>query len=259
MKIKKRFKVNNVHQFMKKHKFGYTKIKKRGVKDNRDYKKLKYFNFEKKIIKLIDKNQLSLIVKSRQMHFSTLMAAYTFWGLAKRKDVYYISNSRHLNELFVEKVRDMINKNKNSSLTINNKRNLSLNNGGSLMTYSFNPEMFYSRDIKNSIIIIDEAAFIDGLDVILDTIFGRYCPKTTQVIIGSTPNGYEYFYELYKDSFNSSSQLKSPKFKSIKVNFQDNPLQDEEFINHIYKSMNKSWMSFRQEILGDFFNYRECE
>lgn len=237
---------------MKKHKFGNVRIKKDGI-TNVVYKKLKYFNFEKKIIKLIDKNPLSLIVKSRQMHFSTLMAAYTFWSLAKGKDVYYISNSGFLNGFFVEKVRDMINKNKNSSLTIDNKRNLSLNNGGSLVTYSFRPDMFHSRDIDNSVIIIDEAAFIEDLEVILSTIFGRHPTKTTQIIVGSTPNGYETFYELYKDSFKLLSDKKSIQFKSIKVNFQDNPLQDEEFINHIYKSMNQNWGMFRQEILGDFF------
>ena len=124
------------------------------------------FPFQNKIIKLFQENPYSIILKSRQIGMSTLSAGYALWMMLfyKDKNILCIATKQETAKNMVTKVKFMF-ENLPSWLKMdadeNNKLTLRLSNGSQIKATSAASDAGRSESV--SLLIIDEAAFIDNI------------------------------------------------------------------------------------------------
>ena len=124
------------------------------------------YPFQEKVLKLYQDNPYTLILKSRQLGMSTLCAGYALWLMLFQKDrnILCIATKQETAKNMVTKVKFMFD-NLPSWLKIdadeNNKLTLRLTNGSQIKATSAASDAGRSESV--SLLIIDEAAFIDNI------------------------------------------------------------------------------------------------
>ena len=127
------------------------------------------YPFQAKVLSLWKENPYSLILKSRQLGISTLAAGYSLWLMLfhKDKNILCIATKQETAKNMVTKTKFMFD-NLPSWLKIpaeeNNKLALKLNNGSQIKATSAASDAGRSEAV--SLLIIDEAAFIEGIEPI---------------------------------------------------------------------------------------------
>jgi hypothetical protein len=239
-----------LNEFIEKHRYGIDPT------STANYKVLfEYLPFEKKYFKHIQDNRLSIIKKSRQMHVTTMMAAYIAWHLlfneeAKHQIIYYVSNNASQNRHFVSLVRGLL---VTYGVTmdaqpINNKNEMLLDTGNCLKALCASPESFCSLSFKRAhMIVFDEAAFIHQFDEAYTAMFGNY--DHTKIVLQSTPNGTEAFHRLYMNAKKGQNS-----YNTLDILWNENPRYDDEWLE-AQKNMLNNDRRFRQEILAEFLTY----
>jgi len=188
------------------------------------------YPFQKSVLKLFQKYDYSIVNKSRQLGISTLIAAYALWLMMFNKDktILCIATKQITAQNMVEKVKfmydslpqwfkikDPLNK---SALT------LKLYNGSQIIASSASPDA--GRSYAVSLLIIDEAAFIDNAE----TIYTAIKPTITtggKCIIASTPNGMgNFFHTTWKFAETGEND-----FIPIKLDWSVHPERNKEWFN----------------------------
>ena len=124
------------------------------------------YPFQEKVLHLWRDNPYDIILKSRQLGISTLVAGYSLWLMLfhKDKNVLCIATKQETAKNMVTKVKFMF-ENLPSWLKIpaeeNNKLTLRLSNGSQVKAVSAAGDAGRSEAV--SLLIIDEAAFIEGI------------------------------------------------------------------------------------------------
>ena len=124
------------------------------------------YTFQEKVLTLFQQNDYSAILKSRQLGISTLAAGYSLWLMTFHKDrnVLALATTQATARNLVTKVQFMW-ENLPSWLKVesaeNNKLSLRLVNGSKIQAKSSNADAARSEAV--SLLIIDEAAFIDNI------------------------------------------------------------------------------------------------
>ena len=124
------------------------------------------YPFQEKVLTLFQENDYSAILKSRQLGISTLAAGYSLWLMTFHKDrnVLALATTQATARNLVTKVQFMW-ENLPSWLKVdsaeNNKLSLRLVNGSKIQAKSSNADAARSEAV--SLLIIDEAAFIDNI------------------------------------------------------------------------------------------------
>ena len=124
------------------------------------------YPFQEKVLTLFQKNDYTAILKSRQLGISTLAAGYSLWLMTFHKDrnVLALATTQATARNLVTKVQFMW-ENLPSWLKVdsaeNNKLSLRLVNGSKIQAKSSNADAARSEAV--SLLIIDEAAFIDNI------------------------------------------------------------------------------------------------
>jgi len=124
------------------------------------------YPFQEKVLTLFQQNDYSAILKSRQLGISTLAAGYSLWLMTFHKDrnVLALATTQATARNLVTKVQFMW-ENLPSWLKVdsaeNNKLSLRLINGSKIQAKSSNADAARSEAV--SLLIIDEAAFIDNI------------------------------------------------------------------------------------------------
>ncbi len=127
------------------------------------------YPFQEKVLRLWRDHPYDIVLKSRQLGISTLVAGYSLWLMIFQKDknVLCIATKQDTAKNMVTKVKFMF-ENLPSWLKIpaeeNNKLTLRLNNGSQVKAVSAAGDAGRSEAV--SLLIIDEAAFIDGVEEI---------------------------------------------------------------------------------------------
>ena len=127
------------------------------------------YPFQAKVLSLWKDNPYSLILKSRQLGISTLAAGYSLWLMIfhKDKNILCIATKQETAKNMVTKTKFMYD-NLPSWLKIgaeeNNKLTLRLSNGSQIKATSAASDAGRSEAV--SLLIIDEAAFIEGIEPI---------------------------------------------------------------------------------------------
>jgi len=127
------------------------------------------YPFQGKVLSLWKENPYSMVLKSRQLGISTLAAGYALWLMIfhKDKNILCIATKQETAKNMVTKTKFMYD-NLPSWLKVsseeNNKLTLRLTNGSQIKATSAASDAGRSEAV--SLLIIDEAAFIEGIEPI---------------------------------------------------------------------------------------------
>ena len=199
-----------------------------------------YFNlypFQEKALHLWRDNPYSVVLKSRQLGISTLAAGYSLWLMLfhKDKNVLCIATKQETAKNMVTKVKFMFD-NLPSWLKIpadeHNKLTLRLNNGSQIKATSASSDAGRSEAV--SLLLIDEAAFIEGIGEIWASAQQTLATGGGAIVL-STPYGTgNWFHQTWV-----RAEAQENDFLPIKLPWYVHPERDE------------AWRKRQDELLGD--------
>jgi len=204
---------------------------------NRGRMNFNLFIFQEKILKIWVENPNSVVLKSRQLGVSTLVAGYSLWLMLfnKDKNVLCIATKTDTAKNMVTKVKFMYN-NLPSWLRTeaeeDNKLSLRLKNGSQIKAVSAASDSGRSEAV--SLLIIDEAAFIEGIEELWASAQQTLGTGGSAIII-STPNGTgNWFHKMWV-----KAEEKENNFIPIKLPW------------FVHPERNEAWRKKQDEDLGD--------
>lgn len=200
------------------------------------------YPFQEKVIKLWDKHDYTIINKSRQLGISTLTAGYALWLMLFHEDktVLCIATKQETAKNLVNKVKFMYD-NLPSWLAVkaaeNNRLSLRLTNGSSIKATTAATDSARSEAV--SLLIIDEAAFIDGIEEVWASAQQTLATGGKSIVI-STPYGTgNWFHRMYTQAEEGIHEKDLPSFLPIKLPWYVHPERDEQ------------WRKNQDTLLGD--------
>ena len=203
------------------------------------------YNFQEKVVGEFSKERFNIILKARQLGISTLTAGYSLWMMTFQQDknILVIATKQEVAKNLVTKVRVM-HANLPSWLkqrcVEDNKLNLRYRNGSQIKAVSSGPEAARSEAL--SLLILDEAAFIDKID---DIWTAAQSTLTTggQCIALSTPNGVgNWFHKNWVEAEEGRGM-----FNPIKLHWTVHPDREQE------------WRDEQNVLLGPGSAAQECD
>jgi uncharacterized protein (DUF2237 family) len=208
------------------------------------------YSFQEETLSKFHTNRFSIINKSRQLGISTLVAAYSLWLMLFNKDktVLCIATKQETAKGMVEKVQFMYNNlptwmRGNQKPISDNKLSLKLANNSQIIATSAASDA--GRSYAVSLLIIDEAAFIEGIDKIYTSIKPTIATGGG-IIALSSPNGIgNWFHKMYKEA-----QINKNDFCPIELKWDLHPDRDKAWEER--ERNNMSPREFAQEYDCDF-------
>jgi hypothetical protein len=207
------------------------------------------YPFQEKVLKEFKNNNYTIINKSRQLGISTLVAGYSLWMMLfnKNKTILCIATKQVTAANMVEKVQFMY-QNLPSWLRgtkpeSNNKLSLKLPNGSQIVATSASSDA--GRSYAVSLLLIDEGAFIEGIDKIYTSIIPTLATGGGCIAL-SSPNGIgNWFHKTWEDAL-----IKKNSFYPIELKWNLHPERDEKW--EMQERANMSAREFAQEYDCDF-------
>jgi hypothetical protein len=194
-------------------------------------------------------NRFNIILKSRQLGLSTLVASYALWMaiFQRDKNILIIATKLAIAQNFIKKVKVMLRSLPKwlvlPEVTSDNKQTIEFSHGSVVKAVPTSDDAGRSEAL--SLLIIDEAAFVKNFDTLW---MGLYPTLSTggDAIILSTPNGVGgQYHKIYTDAVQGEN-----KFNSINLPWHVHPERDEEWFEIETKNMSKRQIA--QELLCDF-------
>ena len=211
------------------------------------------FEFQEQMIRDFHDHDRIVILKSRQMGISTLIAAYVLWVMVfhEGKNTLIVSIKETTAMEIISKIKTAHDKlppwikNFTGGVVEENKHALKFKNLSMVLATSSASDS--TRSFSASFVIFDEAAFIDDIDALwtsaqptLSTV------KNGKAIILSTPNGMGgFFHKTWIDAENKVSS-----FHPIKLPWNLRPDRDQAWYEKQMKDMGAK--TFGQEYDCDF-------
>lgn len=203
------------------------------------------YDFQEKSVREFKDHRFNIILKSRQLGISTLSAGYSLWMMTfhQDKNILVIATKQEVAKNLVTKVRVM-HANLPSWLkqrcVEDNKLNLRYMNGSQIKAVSSGPEAARSEAL--SLLILDEAAFIDKIDEIW-TASQQTLTTGGSCIALSTPNGVgNWFHKTWIEAEEARGM-----FNPIKLHWSVHP------------DRNQSWRDEQDSLLGPSSAAQECD
>jgi hypothetical protein len=182
--------------------------------------------------------RFTVILKARQLGISTISAAYCVWFMLfhKEKNILVIATKFSTAGNLVKKVKSIM---RNlppwmqvAKVSVDNRTSFELTNGSTIKAASTSGDAGRSEAL--SLLVIDEAAHIDGLN---DLWTGLYPTLSTggRCIALSTPNGVgNWFHKTYADS-----ELGDNDFHPVILPWQVHPERDQAWFEKETKNMSR--------------------
>ena len=194
-------------------------------------------------------HRFNIILKARQLGMSTTTAAYISWLILfhRNKNVVVMATKLATASNLVKKVKLAMKSLPEwmiiSKITIDNRNSFELDNGSQVKSISTSGDAGRSEAL--SLLVIDEAAIIEGLDHLWA---GLYPTLSTggDCIILSTPKGVgNMFHKLY-----SEAEQELNDFNPIKLPWDVHPERDQAWFEKETRNMKKTEIA--QELLCNF-------
>ena len=203
------------------------------------------YDFQEKSVREFKDNRFNIILKARQLGISTLTAGYALWMMTfhQDKNVLVIATKQEVAKNLVTKVRVM-HANLPSWLkqkcVEDNKLNLRYMNGSQIKAVSSGPEAARSEAL--SLLILDEAAFIDKIDDIWTAAQSTLTTGGSCIAL-STPNGVgNWFHKTWIEAEEARGM-----FNPIKLHWTTHPDRGQE------------WRDEQDNLLGPSSAAQECD
>jgi hypothetical protein len=203
------------------------------------------YPFQEKVLIQLQKNEYTIINKSRQLGISTLASAYSLWLMLFQKDknILCIATKQETAKNMVTKVRfayDSLPKWMQIKTSEHNKLSLRLANGSQIKAVGATADAGRSEAV--SFLIIDEAAFIEGIDEIFASA-QQTLATGGQCLALSTPYGTgNWFHKSF-----TKAQNRENKFVPLSLPWTVHP------------ERNQAWRDAQDEILGIRHAAQECD
>jgi hypothetical protein len=191
------------------------------------------YPFQAKVLGLWKNHPFDLILKSRQLGISTLVAGYSLWIMLfhKDKNILCIATKEKTAKNMVTKVHFMYNNlpswlketdksGKYKKPLEESKLTLKLNNGSQIQAVSAAGDS--GRSEACSLLIIDEAAFIDDIETIWASAQQTLATGGGAIVL-STPNGTgNWFHKMWE-----RAESRENSFLPIKLPWHVHPERDQ--------------------------------
>ena len=208
------------------------------------------YPFQEEVLNDFRNNRFCIINKSRQLGISTLVAGFSLWTMLFNKDktVLCIATKQETAKGMVDKVQFMYNNlpnwlKGNQKPISDNKLSLKLANNSQIIATSAASDA--GRSYAVSLLLVDEAAFIEGIDRIYTSIKPTIATGGG-IIALSSPNGVgNWFHKMYTEA-----EIGKNDFKAIKLPWNLHPDRDEKWEST--ERTNMSIREFAQEYDCDF-------
>lgn len=205
------------------------------------------YPFQEDCFKKFHDHGRCVVLKSRQMGISTLVSAYALWELLfhEGKNILVISTKETAAKEIIAKIK-LANDNLPPWLKIpeleSNKLSLKLNNQSRVLATSSASDS--ARGFAASLLIIDEAAFIEGIEEIWTSAQQTLATVAAgKAIILSTPNGMgNFFHRVWSDA-----ETQKNNFKTVKIHWSLHPERDQ------------TWRDAQTKELGARMAGQECD
>ena len=203
------------------------------------------YDFQEKSLKSFMKHDYNIVLKARQLGLSTLTAGYALWMMTFQpdKNILVIATKQETAKNLVTKVRVM-----HANLpgwlkqpcVEDNKLSLRYKNGSQIKAVASSEESGRSEAL--SLLIIDEAAFIDKIDTIWGAAQQTLATGGRALVI-STPNGVgNFFHKTWVGAENGTND-----FNFIKLHWSVHPEREQE------------WRDEQDKLLGPSLAAQECD
>ena len=203
------------------------------------------YDFQEKTIEDFVQHRYNIILKARQLGISTITAGYSLWMMTfhQDKNILVIATKQEVAKNLVTKVRVM-HANLPSWLkqkcVEDNKLSLRYKNGSQIKAVSSGEDAGRSEAL--SLLVLDEAAFIDKIDSIWAAA-SQTLSTGGQCVALSTPNGVgNWFHRTWMDA-----EDKLNDFNFIKLHWTLHPDRDQE------------WRDDQDKLLGPSLAAQECD
>ena len=203
------------------------------------------YPFQEDTLQTFCDNRFNLVLKSRQMGITTLVAAYSLWLMIfhQDKNVLIISIKQEVSKEIVTKVR-FANDHLPSWLKVvateDNRLSLRLKNGSAIKATSSSSDA--GRSMALSLLVLDEAAFIDCADDIWTSAQSTLSTGGNAIIL-STPNGVgNWFHKMWIEA-----EKKKNDFKTITLPW------------HLHPERDQAWRDLQTKNLGEKGANQECD
>ena len=203
------------------------------------------YNFQEKTIEDFVQHRFNIILKARQLGISTLTAGYSLWMMTfhQDKNILVIATKQEVAKNLVTKVRVM-HANLPSWLkqkcVEDNKLSLRYKNGSQVKAVSSGEDAGRSEAL--SLLILDEAAFIDKIDTIWAAA-SQTLSTGGQCIALSTPNGVgNWFHKTWIDAEDRLNE-----FNFMRLHWTVHPEREQD------------WRDEQDKLLGPSLAAQECD
>lgn len=210
----------------------------------------KLWGFQEDLLRDYVNFRNNIINKSRQLGISTVSAAYCAWLMLfhEEKNIMVIATQFQVAQNLVKKVKTMIKQldpifKQLASINVDNRTNFELTNGSAIKASATN--MTAGRSEALSLLVIDEAAHIEGLEELWSSL-GPTMAAGGRCIALSSPNGQGgWFYDMWVDS-----EAGENDFHPTELMWDVHPDRDEDWFIKEQKKFSKR--EFAQEYLCSF-------
>ena len=212
--------------------------------------KFKLYPFQYDVLKEYQEHDYNVILKSRQLGISTLSAAYSLWLMLFQNDknVLVIATTKDTAKNLITKTRVMYEGLPvwlKTQIVENNKLSLIFKNGSQIKAIASNESAGRSEAL--SLLILDEAAFIDKIDTIW-TAAQQTLATGGRCLAISTPNGVgNWFHKTWIDAQDGVN-----KFNTVKLHWSAHPDRGQEWRDEQDKNLGPSQAA--QECDADFLS-----
>lgn len=203
------------------------------------------YQYQEESLQHFQENDRIIILKSRQLGISTLIAGYALWMILFQNDknCLVVAIDQNTSKNLVTKVKVMFD-NLPSWLKLkaveSNKLSIRLSNGSQIKAVSSTGTSGRSEAL--SLVIIDEAAFVDGAEDLWASL-QQTLSTGGQGILLSTPNGTgNFFHKMW-----TKAEAGENKFKTLRLPWQVHPERDQ------------SWRDRQEAELGVRLAAQECD
>jgi len=181
----------------------------------------KLYPFQIEILDNVKKHRFNILRKFRQAGCTTIAAAYSLWMIVfqKHKQVVILSKGDAESTEVLDRIKIMYNELPTfmrPSITEDNKHTLKLSTGSTIKSRPSGKQS--GRSLAGSLLIIDEAAFIENIDTIWAAVYPIISTGGRAFVL-STVNGIgNWFYDVYQAAREGSNS-----FNYIDIHWKDHP------------------------------------
>jgi len=211
--------------------------------------KFNLYEFQEKTLNEFQKHRFNIILKSRQMGISTLVASYAALEMIFKPDynVLLIATNQSIAINLLKKIKvvfDSLPAWLKPKIKVNNELSLILENGSIVKAVAATPEA--SRSEALSLLIFDEMAFAKQADEIWTSAQLTLATGGSAILL-STPKGIgNCFHRLYQQADNGEAPLGLELFNPIKLPWYLHPDRDQK------------WRDQQTLTLGEKMANQEC-